>query len=122
MARRRRARTTASACSTRASTFARRTIVPFLDLDRGGDTHIGYASIFDLRRSWFHPQVKIPAGERIARWALATQYGFGGELDWQPPLLVSMQVRDGALVLQLDTAVGDPEGGAIQGFAIAGED
>lgn len=94
----------------------------FLDLQRGGDTAIGYASTYDLRRNWYHPQVKIPAGERIARWALATWYGFGRELDWQPPLLVSMQVRDGAVVLQLDTPVGDPEGGAMQGFAIAGED
>lgn len=94
----------------------------FLDLYRSGDKAIGYASTYDLRRNWFHPQVKIPAGERIARWALATLYGFGRELDWQPPLLVSMQVRDGAVVLQLDTPVGDPEGGAMQGFAIAGED
>jgi sialate O-acetylesterase len=37
-------------------------------------------------------------------------------------MLVGMQVRDGALVLQLDTPVSDPEDGAIQGFAIAGDD
>jgi sialate O-acetylesterase len=94
----------------------------FLDLMRAGDTNVGFASTYDLRRRWYHPQVKIPAGERIARWALATQYGFGSELEWKPPMLVGMQVRDGALVLQLDTPVSDPEDGAIQGFAIAGDD
>ncbi|MFY9341709.1 MAG: hypothetical protein WAT39_04425 [Planctomycetota bacterium] len=94
----------------------------FLELFRGGDTNVGYASTFDLRRRWYHPQVKIPAGERIARWALATQYGFGGEIEWKPPMLTGMEVRDGALVLQLDTPVSDPEDGAISGFAIAGDD
>jgi sialate O-acetylesterase len=94
----------------------------FLALRRGGDTNLGFASTFDLRRSWYHPQVKIPAGERIARWALATQYGFDRELDWQPPLLLGMEARDDALVLRLDMEVGDPEDGAITGFAIAGED
>ena len=94
----------------------------FLDLLRGGDAHIGFASTFDLRRRWYHPQVKIPAGERIARWALATVYGFGREIDWKPPLLVGMTVREDALVLQLDTPVSDPEDGAMEGFAIAGDD
>ena len=94
----------------------------FLESSRAGDTNIGFVSTFDLRRRWYHPQVKIPAGERIARWALATQYGFAGELDWKPPMLVGMTVREDALVLQLDTPVGDPEDGAIEGFAIAGAD
>jgi len=93
-----------------------------LDLWRAGDTNIGYASTYDLRRSWYHPQVKIPAGERIARWALATQYGFGRELQWKPPMLLGTTAQDGALVLQLDAEVSDPEGGAITGFAIAGDD
>lgn len=37
-------------------------------------------------------------------------------------MLVSMEPRDGALLLGLDAEVGDPEDGAIQGFAIAGAD
>lgn len=94
----------------------------FLDLVRAGDTNIGFASTFDLRRRWYHPQVKIPAGERIARWALATQYGFQRELDWQPPKLLAMVVREDSLVLELDTPVSDPEDGAMLGFAIAGDD
>lgn len=94
----------------------------FLDLHGAGDGNIGFASTYDLRRRWYHPQVKIPAGERIARWALSTQYGFGRELPWKPPALVSMAAKDGALILELDAEVMDPEDGAIEGFAIAGED
>ncbi|MDA0373222.1 MAG: hypothetical protein O2865_05525 [Planctomycetota bacterium] len=87
-----------------------------------GDENIGFASTYDLRRRWYHPQVKLPAGERIARWALATEYGFGRELRWEPPKLLGMEAKDGALHLQLDAEVSDPEDGAITGFAIAGED
>ncbi len=94
----------------------------FLDLYNAGDKNIGFVSTYDLRRRWYHPQLKIPAGERIARWALATQYGFEREVQWKPPMLVGMEQLDGKLLLKLDTDVNDPEDGAIQGFAIAGED
>jgi len=94
----------------------------FLDFYNAGDKNIGFASTYDLRRRWYHPQLKIPAGERIARWALATQYGFDQQVEWKPPVLVGMEPRDGALLLKLDTEVSDPEDGAIEGFAIAGED
>jgi sialate O-acetylesterase len=87
-----------------------------------GDENIGFVSTYDLRRRWYHPQLKLPAGERIARWALATQYGFEREVQWKPPMLTGMEVLDGALLLKLDTDVSDPEDGAIQGFAIAGDD
>jgi sialate O-acetylesterase len=94
----------------------------FLKLLEAGDKNIGYACSYDLRRKWYHPQVKIPAGERIARWALATQYGFGGQVEWRPPMLLSMYRFQGGLRLELDREVGDPQEGRIEGFAIAGED
>ncbi|MCA9178997.1 MAG: hypothetical protein KDB14_31250 [Planctomycetales bacterium] len=94
----------------------------FLDLYNAGDENVGFVSTYDLRRRWYHPQLKIPAGERIARWALASQYGFARQVEWKPPMLTSMEASEGALRLTLDTEVGDPEDGAIQGFAIAGED
>ena len=94
----------------------------FLDFYAAGDKNIGFASTYDLRRRWYHPQLKIPAGERIARWALATQYGFNQQIKWKPPALLNMELREGRLVLTLDVEVGDPEDGAIEGFAIAGED
>ena len=94
----------------------------FVDLVEAGDRNVGFASTYDLRRRWYHPQLKLPAGERIARWALATQYGFGRQLEWKPPMLVQLTKGEGSLVLQLDAAVGDPQDGAIEGFAIAGTD
>ena len=94
----------------------------FLDLYNAGDKNVGFVSTYDLRRRWYHPQLKIPAGERIARWALATQYGFDREVQWKPPMLVGMERLDGKLLLKLDTDANDPQDGAIQGFAIAGED
>jgi sialate O-acetylesterase len=95
----------------------------FLDLYNAGDKNIGFTSTYDLRRRWYHPQLKIPAGERIARWALATQYGFERSVRWKPPMVVGMDVKEGRIELQLDepaSAVDD--GGPILGFAVAGED
>lgn len=94
----------------------------FLDLFQAGDKNIGFVSTYDLRRRWYHPQLKLPAGERIARWALATQYGFDREVRWKPPMLLGVEQLDGALELKLDTDVSDPMDGDIVGFAIAGED
>lgn len=93
----------------------------FLELYNDGDENVGFVSTYDLRRRWYHPQLKLPAGERIARWALATEYGFDRELAWKPPMLMEMQKDGDSLVLSIDTEVGDPEDGAIEGFAIAGE-
>ncbi|MGF1582805.1 MAG: hypothetical protein ACFCD0_26080 [Gemmataceae bacterium] len=94
----------------------------FLEFYKAEDKNIGFVSTYDLRRRWYHPQLKIPSGERIARWALATQYGFDRQVEWKPPMLLGMEKRDGALLLKLDTQVSDPEDGAIEGFAIAGKD
>ena len=94
----------------------------FLDLLDAGDENVGFVSTFDLRRRWYHPQVKLPAGERIARWALATEYGLGRELAWMPPRLLETESREGALHLRLDKDVSDPLDGAITGFVIAGAD
>jgi sialate O-acetylesterase len=95
----------------------------FLDFHRAGDANVGYASSFNLRHAWYHPQNKIPAGERIARWALATQYGFGGSIKWKPPMVTRMETVDGTIRLHLDTPVGPAERGAdIVGFAVSGKD
>ncbi|TWU51774.1 sialate O-acetylesterase family protein [Rubripirellula reticaptiva] len=95
----------------------------FLDFYQAGDQNIGFTSTYDLRRRWYHPQQKIPAGERISRWALATQYGFSNSIRWKPPIVVDMKVDDGRIVLRLDEpASAIDDGGPILGFAIAGED
>ena len=93
----------------------------FLNLYKSGDKNIGFVSTYDLRRRWYHPQLKLPAGERMARWALATQYGFERQLEWKPPMLVEMKRQENSIILKMDRQVGDPEDGAMEGFAIAGE-
>lgn len=95
----------------------------FLDFYNAGDKNIGFTSSYDLRRRWYHPQLKIPAGERIARWALASQYGFEGQIRWKPPILQKMETLDGSLVLHFDESLDAvDDGGPMKGFAIAGED
>jgi len=94
----------------------------FLEFYKAKDQHIGFASSYDKRRSWYHPQLKLPVGERIAKWALATQYGFERDIKWKPPMLTDMKVESGRLVLHLDSHVRAANDGAIEGFAIAGED
>ena len=95
----------------------------FLDFYKAGDKNVGFTSTYDLRRRWYHPQLKIPAGERIARWALATQYGFDREIRWKPPIIKETKVEDGRLVIHLDEPIGGvDDGGPMKGFAIAAED
>ncbi|MDT8389542.1 MAG: sialate O-acetylesterase [Lentisphaeria bacterium] len=92
----------------------------FLDMMKAGDKNIGFASSFDQRRSWFHPQIKVPVGERAARWALATQYGT--RLQWEPPAIKEVTAGNGVITLKMTTHVGPHNDGPILGFAIAGED
>ena len=95
----------------------------FLDLYNAGDKNIGYTSTYDLRRRWYHPQLKIPAGERIARWALATQYGFEKDIRWKPPIVKEMRAEGGGIRITFDEPVSAiDDGSPIYGFAIAGED
>ena len=94
----------------------------FEELYKAGDKNIGFTSSFDLRRSWYHPQLKLPAGERMARWALATQYGFERDIHWKPPMITKMEVQEGKLILHLDSNVKAPDDSSIKGFVIAGND
>jgi sialate O-acetylesterase len=94
----------------------------FLDLREAGDKNIGFASSYDQRRSWYHPGLKVPVGERIANWAMGTQYGM--KVDWEPPYLKEMAVEEGRIVLsfELKGPLATVPDGPIVGFAIAGED
>lgn len=92
----------------------------FLRFQKAGDKNVGYASSFDQHRAWYHPQIKAPVGERIAKWALATQYG--KNIRWLPPQLQEVQRDDGKLILKLDSWAIPFHDGPILGFAIAGQD
>ena len=96
----------------------------FLDFRKAGDKQIGFGSTFDLRKSWYHPQIKIPAGERAAKWAVATQYGKLNEEYWLPPSIQEVKIVDHTLQLTTSTAVTmkDESEDQMNGFAIAGND
>ncbi|MFT5904740.1 MAG: sialate O-acetylesterase [Cryomorphaceae bacterium] len=95
----------------------------FLEFYKAGDKHIGFTSTYDFRRRWYHPQQKLPAGERVARWALASEYGMEKMYGWKPPMILEMKKGKGSIMLHTDVAArGVDDGGPIEGFAIAGKD
>jgi len=100
----------------------------FRDFRDAGDKSIGFVSSFDLRKSFYHPQIKIPVGERAAKWALVTQYelitGPDAEEYWLPPSIKEVKIVDGTIRLTLSTAIKmkDESDDKLVGFAIAGED
>ncbi len=93
-----------------------------------GDEAIGFVSSFDQRKSWYHPQIKVPVGERAAKWAMATRYGlFTGrdaEAQWLPPVIEKCEAVEGTLRLTFNTQVTMPDDSRkdLVGFAIAGDD
>ncbi len=100
----------------------------FCKFRQAGDENIGFVSSFDFRKSWYHPQIKVPVGERAAKWALATQYELlaGRDADdyWLPPSIVDANAADGKIVLKLSATVKkkDDSDAEMLGFAIAGAD
>ncbi len=100
----------------------------FRDLYDAGDKNAGFVSSFDQRKSFYHPQIKIPVGERAAKWALATQYGLlaGPDADeyWLPPAIKEVKIVAGTIRLTMSTAttMKDESTDKLVGFAIAGKD
>lgn len=93
-----------------------------MTLDRLPNT--GEAVIIDIgEASDIHPRNKVDVAKRLARWALANDYG--QEFVHQSPRYESMSKQDGKLIVKLK----DVDGGLravdeaeVQGFAVAGED
>jgi sialate O-acetylesterase len=100
----------------------------FRDFHDAGDPGIGFVSCFDLRKSWYHPQIKVPVGERAAKWALVTQYGAlagkDSEQYWLPPSIEEAKCIGGTIRLTMSTEIKtkDDSDGKLLGFAIAGKD
>lgn len=85
----------------------------------------GQAVIIDLGEAQdIHPRNKQDVGKRLARWALANDYGFE-DLAHHSPSFREMAVRDGKAVLYFDHVGGGlrtfdvPE---LRGFTVAGAD
>jgi len=75
----------------------------------------------DQQVPWYHPHKKFELGERIARWALNTQYGYG-QLGWKPAVCTGAENKVDHFILTFDSAVRVHDGRPFAGFAIAGED
>ena len=93
----------------------------FLDFYKAGDKNIGYASSYDHRAAWWHPELKIPSAERIARWAMVTQYGVSS-VSWKPPVVTKVEPKDNTLILSFDSDMASVNNEAMAGFSIAGKD
>ncbi len=86
--------------------------------------NVGEAVIIDLgEASDIHPRNKIDVARRIARWALARDYGL--DFVYKSPRYESMEVVDGKIALHFKD-VGEKlrtvDSRQVEGFAIAGED
>jgi sialate O-acetylesterase len=89
--------------------------------------HTGEAVIIDIGEGKdIHPKNKVDVGRRLARWALANEYGVA--VPFHSPQYKSMEKKDGKIVLTFDHVEAAARGwrpfdvNAPVGFAIAGED
>ena len=78
----------------------------FRDFYDAGDKSIGFVSSFDMRKRWYHPQIKVPVGERTAKWALASQYGIlKGDQHWLAPTIKEVKIEKGTIRLTMSTSI-----------------
>lgn len=71
-----------------------------------------------------HPRDKRTVGRRLARWARATAYGQSAQ-SWRGPRAARARHDGDGVVIEFDVErppLAARDGGALQGFAIAGED
>ena len=89
-----------------------------------GQDRTGMAIINDVGEvDDIHPKNKKDPGERLARWALAKDYG--KELIYSGPLFKSSAVKNGAIRVTFDQSgagLKSRDGGALKRFEIAGGD
>ena len=81
---------------------------------------VGFACAYDQQVPWYHPHKKLVLGERIARWALATQYGV--KLGYETILCTSSKAAGGRVVLEFTKPVQTHDGRPFEGFAVAAAD
>jgi sialate O-acetylesterase len=80
----------------------------------------GYAAAYDQQVNWYHPQKKVEVGERMARWALSTQYGFN--LGWEPAVCTGIERLSDRIIITFNKPVKSSDDRPLDGFAIAGAD
>jgi sialate O-acetylesterase len=87
--------------------------------------NVGEAVIIDIGEADdIHPRNKVDVGNRLARWALAKDYGL--KVSYQSPRFKSMETAGGGKVTVTFDHVGSGlttiESKDVKGFAVAGED
>ncbi len=81
---------------------------------------MGFVAAYDEQVNWYHPQKKVALGERMARWALGSQYGY--DFGWEPTIPKSFSIREGEIIIELSKPVLSHDGRPIAGMALAGKD
>jgi len=87
----------------------------FMDLP-----NTGFVCSHDQQVNWYHPQKKVEAGERMARWALSTQNGF--DLGWEPAICTGIERLKDRIIVTFSKEVKSSDDRPIEGFSIAGSD
>ncbi|MEX2309959.1 MAG: sialate O-acetylesterase [Pirellulales bacterium] len=86
--------------------------------------HTGQAVIIDIGEGAdIHPRNKQEVAKRLARWALARDYG--RNFVCQSPRYESIEVKDGAVIVKFKDVAGGlraVDAAEVQGFAVAGDD
>jgi sialate O-acetylesterase len=80
----------------------------------------GYVCSYDQQVNWYHPQKKAEVGERMARWALSTQYGLS--LEWEPAVCTSIERLNDRIIITFSKEVKSSDDRPIEGFCISGSD
>ena len=85
--------------------------------------HMGYTASYDEQTGFYHPFSKVLLGERIARWALHTQYD-QKQIGHAPIKVVDVQKEGNKYIITFDGLSGTlyESKRPIEGFAIAGTD
>lgn len=83
-------------------------------------SNTGYAAAYDQQVNWYHPQKKAEVGERMARWALSTQYGV--DLGWEPAIYTNIERLKDRIIVTFSKEVKSSDDRPLEGFSIAGTD
>lgn len=83
-------------------------------------SNTGFVAAYDQQVNWYHPQKKAEVGERMARWALSTQYGF--KLGWEPAICKNIERLKDRIIVTFSKEVKSSDDRPLEGFSIAGAD
>lgn len=80
----------------------------------------GFIASHDQQVNWYHPQKKVQLAERMARWAMSTQYGF--DVEWEPAVHTRIETLKDRIIVTFNKKVKTSDDRPIAGFSIADSD